>query len=154
MWARRLAACLSHWHQLVVEEITILDFLASDACRHPSVCGDVWRVSYIMQTSNRSAITIRCKVGLGWFSQAGNDYLATHDHHCGFFELDYLPGATSETVVGKLKNNFCRHCIPHTLVNENGPQFSPAQSSKCVRKWQFVHDTSSPRHSQADGALK
>ena len=49
-------------------------------------------------------------------------YMVTTDYHSGFFELDYLPDTTSETVVGKLKNNFSRHGLPHTLVSDNGRQ--------------------------------
>ena len=49
------------------------------------------------------------KVGTDLFSRSGRDYMVTTDCHSGFSELDYLPDTTSETVVGKLKNNFSRH---------------------------------------------
>ena len=52
--------------------------------------------------------------------------MVTMDYHSGFFELDYRSETTSETIIGKLKNNFSRHGIPHTLVSDNGPQSSPA----------------------------
>ncbi|KAK2173833.1 hypothetical protein NP493_848g03091 [Ridgeia piscesae] len=80
--------------------------------------------------------------------------MATTDYHSGFFELDYLPDTTSETVVGKLKNNFSRHGIPHTLVSDNGPQYASAVFRKFAQKWQFEHETSSPDNGQANGAAK
>ncbi|KAK2138718.1 hypothetical protein NP493_7258g00001 [Ridgeia piscesae] len=67
--------------------------------------------------------------------------MVTTDYHSGFFELDYLPDTTSETVVGKLKNNFSRHGIPHTLVGDNGPQYASAVFRKFAQDWQFVHET-------------
>ena len=38
------------------------------------------------------------------FSWSGRDYMVTIDYHSEFFELDYLPDTTSETV--KMKSNF------------------------------------------------
>ena len=78
--------------------------------------------------------------------------MVTADYHSGFFELDYLPDTTSETVVGKLKNNFSRHGIPHTLVN--GPQYASAVLRKFAQNWQFMHETSSPGNSEANRAAE
>ena len=94
------------------------------------------------------------KVGTDLFSWSGTDYMVTTDYHSGFFELDYLPDTTSETVVGKLKNNFSRHGIPHTLVSDNGAQYASAVFRKFAQNWQFVHETSSPGNSQANGAAE
>ena len=93
-------------------------------------------------------------VGTDLFSWSGRDYVVTTDYHSGFFELDNLPDTTSETVVGKLKNNFSRHGIPHTLVSDNGPQYASAVFRKFAQNWQFVHETSSPGNSQANGAAE
>ena len=94
------------------------------------------------------------KVGTDLFSWSGRDYMVTTDNHSGFFELDYLPDTTSETVAGKLKNNFSRHGIPHTLVSDNGPQYASAVFRKFAQNWQFVYETSSPGNSQANGAAE
>ena len=84
------------------------------------------------------------KVGTDLFSWSGRDCIITQDYHSGFFELDYLPDTTSETVVGKLKINLCRHGIPHTLVSDNGLQYALAVFRKLAQNWKFVHQTSSP----------
>ena len=94
------------------------------------------------------------KVGTDLFSLSGKDYMVTTYYHIGFFELDYLPETTSETVVGKLKNNFSRHGIPHTLDSDNGPQNASAVLRKFAHNWQFVHETSSRGNSQANGAAE
>ena len=91
------------------------------------------------------------KIGTDLFSWSGRDYMVTTDYHSGFFELDYLPNTTSETVLGKLKNNFSRHSTPHTLVSDNGPQYASAVFRKSTQNWQFVHETSSPGNSQTNG---
>ena len=72
------------------------------------------------------------------------EWLCMYHALASVFELKYVPNASSENVVGKLKNNLYRHGIPHTLVNDNGPHFSSAEFSKFVRNWQFNHETISP----------
>ena len=57
-------------------------------------------------------------------------------------------------MVRKLKNNFSRHGIPHTLVSDNGPQYVSAVLRKFAQNWQFVHETSSPGNSQTNGAAE
>ena len=91
--------------------------------------------------------------GSDLFSWARRDYLVTIDYNSGCFELHYLPEATSETVVGKLMNNFSHHGIPQTLVTDNGPQFS-REFSTFVRKWQFVRETNRPVNSHSNGAAE
>ena len=65
-----------------------------------------------------------------------------------------LPETTYETLVGNLKNNFSRHGIPHTLVSDNGPQYSSAVSRKFTQNWQFVHEASSSGNSQGSKIAK
>ena len=77
--------------------------------------------------------------------------MVTTDYHSGFVELDYLPDATSETIVG---NNLSRHSIPQILVSDNGLQFSSAEFIKFVRKWQFVHEASSQASGVAEAAVQ
>ena len=94
------------------------------------------------------------KVGTDLLSLSGKDYMVTTDYHSGFVELDYLPDRTSKTVVGKLKNNFSRHGIPHTLVKDNGQQYASAVFRKFAQNWQLVHETSRPGNSQGNGAAE
>ena len=94
------------------------------------------------------------KVGTDIFTIQGRNYLITVDYFSHFFELDYLPETTAETVVTKLKHHFARHGIPDTVVSDNGPQFSSQQFRLFSRSWSFRHVTSSPGHSQSNGAAE
>ena len=91
------------------------------------------------------------KVGTDIFELDGRLYLVTVDYFSNFWELDYLPEATTETVVGKLKSQFARHGIPEVVVSDNGPQFSSEKFQTFARKWEFDHITSSPTYPQSNG---
>ena len=54
-------------------------------------------------------------------------------------------------VIRKLKAHFARHGIPEQLINDNGPQFVSRDFLQFARDWEFVHLTTSPHHSQANG---
>ena len=94
------------------------------------------------------------KVGTDIFSLKGKHYLITVDYFSQFIEVDFLPDTTSETVVHKLKYHFARYGVPDILISDNGPQFSSEHFRKFSRKWGFSHETSSPGHSQANGAAE
>jgi len=55
------------------------------------------------------------KVGTDLFEIKGRHYLVTVDYLSLFFEIDYLPDTTSQTVITKLKHHFARHGIPMLL---------------------------------------
>jgi len=94
------------------------------------------------------------KVGVDLFNWSGKEYLVTTDYYSGYFEIDYLTDTSSNTVIGKLKNQFSRHGIPQVVVSDNGPQFSAEVFRKFASQWQFRHHTSSPYHSQGNGAAE
>lgn len=94
------------------------------------------------------------QVGIDLFSWGGKQYLITMDYHSRYFEMDYLQTTVAETVVDKLKAQFSRHGIPDTVVTDNGPQFCSGVFQKFATTWQFNHTTSSPYHSQGNGAAE
>ena len=94
------------------------------------------------------------KVGTDIFTIQGRNYLVTVDYFSHFFELDYLPQTTAETVINKLKHHFARHGIPDTVVSDNGTQYSSQQFRLFTCSWDFRHVTSSPGHSQSNGAAE
>ena len=93
-------------------------------------------------------------MGTDIFTIQGRSYLITLDYFSHFFELDYLPETTAETVITKLKHHFARHGIPDTVVSDNGPQYSSQQFRLFTCSWGFRHVTSSPGHSQSNGAAE
>lgn len=57
-------------------------------------------------------------------------------------------------MIEKLKAHFARHGIPDVVISDNGPQFTSQQFRKFSNDWEFEHRTSSPYHSQANGAAE
>ena len=94
------------------------------------------------------------KVASDLLSWGGCDYLITTDYHSNFFEIDRLYDTTSNTVINKLKSQFARYGIPHTLVTDNGPQYTSIVFRKFMSSWNIVHEPISPGNSQANGAAE
>ena len=78
------------------------------------------------------------------FELNGLAYLVTVDHYSDFYELDKLPNIESSAVVQATRQHFSLHRIPHTLVTDNGAQFTSEM-------YRFNHITSSPYWSQSNG---
>ena len=78
-------------------------------------------------------------------------YLITVDHYSDFCEIDRLPTIQSSAVIQATKHHFSRHGIPHTLITDNGAQFTSDLFKTFAKQYQFNHITSSPYWSQSNG---
>lgn len=78
-------------------------------------------------------------------------HLVLVDSYSGWFELDYLPNLTSNTVITKLKRHFATHGVPHTLMTDNGTQFTGRNFANFSQAWDFKHIRSSPYYPQSNG---
>ena len=85
------------------------------------------------------------------FELNGLAYLVTVDHYSDFYELDKLPTIQSSAVIQATKQHFSRHGIPHTLITDNGAQFTSDLFKTFPKTYQFNHITSSPYWSQSNG---
>ena len=85
------------------------------------------------------------------FELNGLTYLVTVDHYSDFHELDKLPTIQSSAVIQATKQHFSRHGIPHTLITDNGAQFTSDLFKTFTKTYQFNHITSSPYWSQSNG---
>ena len=85
------------------------------------------------------------------FELNGLAYLVTVDHYSDFYEIDKLPTIQSSAVIQAIKRHFSRHGIPHTLITDNGAQFTSDLFKTFAKKYQFNHITSSPYWSQSNG---
>ncbi|XP_015777860.1 PREDICTED: mucin-2-like [Acropora digitifera] len=81
------------------------------------------------------------------FALNGSAYLISVDH----YELDRLPSIQSSSVIQATKQHFSRHGVPHTLITDNGAQFTPEAFRPFAEKYNFKHITSSPYWSQSNG---
>ena len=85
------------------------------------------------------------------FELKGLAYLVTVDHYSDFYELDQLPTIQSSSVIQATKQHFGRHGVPHTLITDNGAQFTSELFKTFAREYKFHHITSSPYWSQSNG---
>ena len=85
------------------------------------------------------------------FELNGAAYLVTVDHFSDFYEIDRLPSIQSPAVVQATKQHFGRHGIPHTLLTDNGSQYTSDLFKQFSTTYKFNHITSSPYWSQSNG---
>ena len=85
-------------------------------------------------------------------------YLITVDHYSDFYELDRLPSIQSSSVIQATKQHFSRHGVPHTLITDNGAQFTSEAFRAFAERYKFKHITSSPywcqSNDRAEAAVK
>lgn len=72
----------------------------------------------------------------------------------GWFEIDWLPGTTSATLIAKLERHFVTHGVPQQLMTDNAAYFTSREFQEFARKWDFYHVTSSPLYPQSNGLAK
>ena len=85
------------------------------------------------------------------FELNGAAYLVTVDHFSDFYEIDRLPSIQSSAVVQATKQHFGHHGIPHTLLTDNGSQYTSDLFKEFAKTYKFNHITSSPSWSQSNG---
>ncbi|CAI5671963.1 unnamed protein product [Oreochromis niloticus] len=85
------------------------------------------------------------------FERHYQHYLVVVDSYSGWFEIDLLKDLTSATVIKKLKRHFSVHGAPHTLISDNGRQFTSHRFKDFASQWDFRHVTSSPEYPQSNG---
>ena len=85
------------------------------------------------------------------FQLNGLAYLVTVDHYSDFYEIDRLPTVQSSAVIQVTKKRFGRYGVPHTLVTDNGVQFTSDLFKSFSSKYKFQRITSSPHWSESNG---
>jgi hypothetical protein len=79
-------------------------------------------------------------------------YLSCHSRSLSdFYEIDKLPNLQSPTVIQTTQKHFSRYGVPHTLITDNGTQFTSELFAQFASKYKFHHITSSPYWSQSSG---
>ena len=94
------------------------------------------------------------KIALDIFKLNNRYYLVSTDYFSQFFEVDFLPNTTSNTVIHKLKAHFARYGIPDIIYSDNGSQFTSSEFRKFCQKYEIDNKTNSPGNSKANGAAE
>ena len=88
------------------------------------------------------------------FELAGKVYLIVVDYYSRWFEIRRLNDQSSSRVISVLKELFSTHGIPDIIVSYNGPQFSSDAFRLFTTEYDFIHVTSSPKYSRANGEFE
>jgi len=68
------------------------------------------------------------------FHLDGKDYLLITDSYSRHFEIDWLPTATSQTVILKLRGHFNRFGVPDMFYSDNGSQYTSQEFHDFAKK--------------------
>lgn len=91
------------------------------------------------------------KLGADLCEVEGMNFLVVVDYYSRYPEVKQLNGTKSADVILALKGIFSRFGIPNVLISDNGPQFSSEEFREFCKTYQFMHETSSPKHPQGNG---
>ena len=102
--------------------------------------------------SNRTTYQAARGKKLAWtfLSFRDYDYLITVDYLIIFFEVDLLPSKRAKDIIYCLRQHFARHGIPAIVFSDNSP-FRCGEFHQFAQKYEFDHQTSSPRYPQSNG---
>ena len=93
------------------------------------------------------------KLGVDYFSFAGNEYLLAVDYYSKYPEVVQVESKTAESTITVLKNLFARHGIPQEVVADNMP-FNSRTFKVFANQWDFTVTTSSPQYPQSNGLVE
>ncbi len=91
------------------------------------------------------------RVGTDLFFWEKESYLLVIYYFSQYIEVARLKVSSSSTIISTLKEVFCRHGIPETVVSDNGAQYCSVLFKAFATEYGFDHVTSSPLFPQANG---
>ena len=91
------------------------------------------------------------KVGVDLFEINNTNFIIIVDYYSKYPEIAELSTTTTQAVIKRLTETFCRFGIPAEVVSDNGPQFSSAEYKQFAKTFGFKITHSSPQHPQSNG---
>ena len=94
------------------------------------------------------------KLAMDFCSIDGNgvsEFLVICDYYSRFMIAEKFSTVTAAELCRVVNKIICTMGVPNTIISDNGPQFISDSFAKLMKKWDIVHQTSSPRNPQANG---
>ena len=82
---------------------------------------------------------------------SGHSLLVIVDYYGRFYEVEVMQSTTTETIIDRLADAFCRHGLPNTIKSDNGPQFKSNEFRKYCEQHSIIHQKGTAKWAQADG---
>ena len=80
--------------------------------------------------------------------------LVTVDYYSRYFEVDIFHSTTSKVIISRLRTQFARHGIPHSLRTGNGPQFVSDEFRQFLSEMGIQHRRNTPLWPRANGEVE
>lgn len=124
----------------------------TDLCKTCVICAQYWQQHPREPLQPYPVPTLPSHpVSQDLFELNGVSHLVTLDHFSDFYEIYRLPSIQSSAVVQATKQHFGHRGIPHTLLTDNGSQYTSDLFKEFVKTYKLNHITSSPYWSQSNG---
>ncbi|UYV70481.1 K02A2.6-like, partial [Cordylochernes scorpioides] len=94
------------------------------------------------------------KIAVDFMEVSGTSSILVVDYHSKFVEIRKLSSKRETETIMQLKTIFRTHGIPRTLVSDNGPPFNSTGLKNFAQKYEFKHQTSSPKYPRSNGQVE
>ncbi|UYV79423.1 K02A2.6-like [Cordylochernes scorpioides] len=91
------------------------------------------------------------KIAVDFMEVSGTSSILVVDYHSKFVEIWKLSSKRETETIMQLKTIFRTHGISRTLVSDNGPPFNSTGFKNFAQKYEFKHQTSSPKYPRSNG---
>ena len=70
---------------------------------------------------------------------SGLSLLVIVDYYCRFYEVEVMQSTTTEKMIDRLADTFCRHGLPNTVKSGNGSQFKSNEFREYCEQHSIIH---------------
>ena len=85
---------------------------------------------------------------------SGHSLLVIVDYYSRFYEVEVMQSTTTEKVIDRLADTFCRHGLPNTIKSDNGPQLKSNEFREYCEQHGIIHQKVTAKWAQANGEVE
>ena len=85
---------------------------------------------------------------------SGHSLLVIVDYYSRFYEVEVMQSTTTEKIIDRLADTFCRHGLPNTIKSDNGPQFKSNEFREYCEQQSIIHQKVAAKWAQANGEVE
>ena len=85
---------------------------------------------------------------------SGHSLLIIVDYYSRFYEVEVMQSTTTEKIIDRLADTFCRHGLPNTVKSGNGSQFKSNEFREYCEQHSIIHQKVTAKWAQANGEVE
>ena len=82
---------------------------------------------------------------------SGHSLLIIVDYYSRFYEVEVMQ--STEKIIDRLADTFCRHGLPNTIKSDNGPQFKSNEFREYCEQHSIIHQKVTAKWAQVNGEV-